>query len=181
MAVWPKFFKQHNENKEPVLPGYEMAVKAGYKGTYEEWLGLKMDSEPTEGSTNPITSGAVYNALQEQGGSSGGGGSGGGLVVNFTLEAGTGDYDGYYIWVTETPAADVIAAIKAGTNVVFYLPGNSEVGIPADHWIPVTAYAEPLGGATTNAPFGNLLSSQSSYVSSATIVDGEIIIEAYID
>ena len=110
-----------------------------------------------------------------------GGGSGGGLVVNFTLEAGTGDYDGYYIWVTETPAADVIAAIKAGTNVVFYLPGNGEVGVPVDQWIPVVAYVEPLEGGTTNAPFGNLLSSQSSCISSATIVDGEIIIEAYID
>lgn len=180
MAVWPKFFKQH---KEHVLTGYETAVKAGYKGTYEEWLGLKMDSAPTEGSSRPITSGAVYSALAEAAlqEDESGGGSGGGLVVNFTLEAGTGDYDGYYIWVTETPAADVIAAIKAGTNVVFYLPGNSEVGVPADQWIPVMAYVEPLGGATTNAPFGNLLSSQSSSISTASIVDGEIIIEAYID
>lgn len=133
-----------------------------------------MTYEPTEWKSGDVVTSQKLNKLENGVVSAS---SGGGLVVNFTLEAGTGDYDGYYIWVTETPAADVIAAIKAGTNVVFYLPGSVEVGILTDQWIPVMVYAEALEGAAPTSPFG-MLSTQSYSISDAYIEDGEIIIEA---
>ena len=113
MAVWPKFFKQHNENKEPVLPGYEMAVKAGYKGTYEEWLGLKMDSAPTEGSSRPITSGAVYSALTEAAlqENESGGGSGGGIF--FVTVTGGWDND-EFAGTSDKSVSEIISAWAAG-------------------------------------------------------------------
>lgn len=114
MAVWPKFFKQHNEDKEPT--GYKMAVKAGYKGTYEEWLGLKMDSAPTEGSSRPITSGAVYSALAEaalQEDESGGGS--GIFVVNMTV---TYDEGNNTVITSDKTVDEIIAAASAGKTIM---------------------------------------------------------------
>lgn len=124
------------------------------------FYGLKADTKPTVGIGNgssfiemDTSKVFFFNAeagewLEVSGSGGGGSGGGGGMAVETTFH--NDGYQQVYFKADKT-AAEIIAAFKAGTSVVFHIPSDDTYGV-YEGWFMLDGYS-PLSAYNNNEMF----------------------------
>lgn len=119
---------------------------------------LTFDSTPTENSTNPVTSGGVYAAIQ--------GGTSSGLIV--TVE-GHNTNDGY-VYTKDKTFAEISAAILANEPCVLVLKDYNAQSYPIRTEVYAANHISSLTGTPTQVWFTKVYSTGDNSVSASRII-----------